>query len=185
MTHRGFELSTRTPTRLRRNAKRAFAAVAAVSLGVVGLAPAAMAAPEDQSEAEGRLLSGGGIVYLNGLGALAPAYSADDSFPEESVSPLSLEVLQALDIDLGGGVQLFGENGVIGVGALGQYANTEGAVPFASSGAVNADGSIAIGGGGPADDAYLDLTPLLGAAGPDGLLTQDRKSGVQGKRAAV
>ncbi|WP_420114843.1 choice-of-anchor G family protein, partial [Pseudactinotalea sp.] len=145
------------------------------SLSVAGAISPAVALPTDDSEAEGRLISGGGVVDLNTIAALNPAYSASPSEPGEVVSPLSLEVLEALDIDLGDGIQLFGENGIIGVGALGQYANTaEGEVPLASSGAVNADGSIAIGGGGPQDNAYLDLTPLLGEAGLSDLLTQAR-----------
>lgn len=156
----------------------ATASVAAVALGAVGLsgplAPAS-AAQSDESEAEGRLLTGGGVVNLNDIAEIAGAYSATPTEPGEVNHPLSLEVLNALDIDLGDGVQLFGENGVIGLGALGQYANTaEGADPLASAGLVNADGSIAVGSGDPAENAYLDLSPLLDEAGLDAILDDAR-----------
>ncbi|HIZ37036.1 MAG TPA: choice-of-anchor G family protein, partial [Candidatus Ruania gallistercoris] len=156
----------------------ATASVAAVALGAVGLSgplTPASAAQSDESEAEGRLIAGGGVVNLNDIAEIAGAYSATPTAPGEVNSPLSLEVLNALNIDLGDGLQLFGENGVIGVGALGQYANTaEGADPLASAGLVNADGSIAVGSGDPAENAYLDLSPLLDEAGLDGLLDDAR-----------
>src|SRR5690606_19899190 len=129
----------------------------------------------DDSEAEGRLLSGGGVVDLNSIAALNPAYSADPSATGVAQNPLSLDVLNALDIDLGDGVQLFGENGVVGVGALAQYARTNpGEAPFASSGAVNADGTIAFAPTDPNQNAFLDLGPLLDAAGLAELLSVAR-----------
>ena len=156
----------------------ATASVAAVALGAVGLsgplAPAS-AAQSDDSEAEGRLLTGGGVVNLNDIAELAGAYSAHPSAPGVVDDPLSLEVLNSLDLDLGDGLQLFGENGVIGLGALGQYGSTaEDEVPLASSGLVNADGSIAVGGGDPGENAYVDLTPLLDEAGLTDLLSEAR-----------
>src|SRR5690606_24064488 len=114
----------------------------------------------------GRLITfDGGLVDLNNVAAVTPAFSATPSSPDVDSSPLSLELLSALDIDLGGGIQLFGENGVIGVGALGQYAESGAGTAYASAGAVGADGSISVGGGDPADNAYLDLTNLLNVAG--------------------
>src|SRR5699024_4732178 len=128
--------STHTTVRAqwRKPLATATASVAAIALGAVGLsgplAPAS-AAQSDDSEAEGRLLTGGGVVNLNDIAEIAGAYSANPSAPGEVDHPLSLEVLGALDIDLGDGLQLFGENGVIGVGALGQYASTsDGEVPL-------------------------------------------------------
>src|SRR5690606_33450680 len=130
----------------------------------------------DNSEAEGRLITGStAALDLNTIADLAGAYSADPSAPGEDNHPLSLEVLSALNIDLGDGLQLFGPNGIVGVGALGQYAttSTDGA-PLASSGLINADGSIAVGGGDPTENAYVDLGPILGAAGLDALLEDAR-----------
>ncbi|WP_277050496.1 choice-of-anchor G family protein, partial [Ruania albidiflava] len=156
----------------------ATASVAAIALGAVGLsgpmAPAS-AAQSDDSEAEGRLLTGGGVVNLNDIAEIAGAYSANPSAPGEVDHPLSLEVLGALDIDLGDGLQLFGENGVIGVGALGQYASTsDGEVPLASAGLIDASGAISVGTGDPGENSYVDLSPLLGQAGLSDLLDDAR-----------
>src|SRR5690606_6552150 len=160
----------------RRRWRRGLAIGAASALAVAGATvPAVQALPEDDSEAEGRLLSGGGVVDLNSIAALNPAYSADPSATGVAQNPLSLDVLNALDIDLGDGVQLFGENGVVGVGALAQYARTNpGEAPFASSGAVNADGTIAFAPTDPNQNAFLDLGPLLDAAGLAELLSAAR-----------
>ena len=139
-------------------------------------ANAAFALPTDDSEAEGRLLTGNtAAVDLNSIADLAGAYSADPSASGAVNHPLSADVLNALNIDLGDGLQLFGPNGIVGVGALGQYANTApGAVPLASSGLVNADGSIAVGSGDPTENAYVDLGPILAGAGLDALLDDAR-----------
>src|SRR5699024_10016743 len=143
----------------------ATASIAAVALGVVGLTgpvDTAAAQASDTAEAEGRLITGGGAVNLNDIAELAGAYSADPSAPGPVEHPLSIEVLNSLDLDLGDGVQLFGENGVLALGALGQYASTgEGGLPLASSGLIGSDGSIAPASGDPGENAYLDLTPLL------------------------
>jgi LPXTG-motif cell wall-anchored protein len=146
---------------------------------VAGTLLPANALSTDQSEAEGRVLSGGGVVNLNDIVSLNPAYSANPSAPDASDNPLSASVLNALDIDLGGGVQLFGPNGVIGVGALGQHAHTSAdGTAFASSGAVQSDGSIAAGAPGDTGDAFVDVTNLLDNAGlggaTDGLISQLR-----------
>src|SRR5690625_847204 len=164
--------ATRPPTRRWR---RGLAFAAAGALAIVGAEPAAQALSTDEAEAEGRLLSGGGAVNLNAIAALAPAYSAHDSDSGIDQNPLSLDVLNALGIDLGDGIQLFGPSGIIGVGALGQYARTGAEeVPFASSGAVNADGSIALAPSDPSQNAFLDLAPLLGMAELDSLLDDAR-----------
>lgn len=149
---------------------------AAVVLGGAFAPMAAVALETDNSEAEGRLITGStAVVDLNAVADLAGAYSADPSAPGAVNHPLSLEVLNSLGIDLGDGLQLFGENGIVGLGALGQYANTaEGVVPLASAGLVNADGSIAVGSGDPTENAYVDLGPLLAGAGLDALLDDAR-----------
>src|SRR5690625_1274897 len=137
----------------------------------------ASAIQSDQSEAEGRFLTfQGGFVDIDDLAAINGAYSA---FPSEGGgvdnTPLELEILNALDIDLGNGVKLFGDNGILALGALGQYANTaEDEAPFASSGLVGEDGVIAVPGDTPEESAYLDLAPLLEAASLDELLSEAR-----------
>lgn len=148
-----------------RTAGRRFAAmVATVGLVMIGsLVTPAAAVETDSAEAEGRVLSGGGTVDLDGIASLAPAYSADPSAPGTVASPLQLSVLSALGIGLGGGVQLFGPNGVIAVGALEQFATTSDESAYAASGALTQDGAIAVGGRGPQDDAAVDVTALLGS----------------------
>ncbi|GAB3598323.1 choice-of-anchor G family protein [Microbacterium tumbae] len=150
-------------------------AAAVVIGGIVGPL-AAQAAITDDSEAEGRLITGSaGPLDLNALAELGGAYSADPSSPGEVNHPVDVGVLNALDIDLGDGLQLFGENGILALGALGQYANTaEGEPPLASAGLVLADGSIAPASGDPTENAYLDLGPILEAAGLDALLDDAR-----------
>jgi hypothetical protein len=163
-----------------RTAGRRFAAmVATVGLVMIGsLVTPAAAAETDSAEAEGRVLSGGGTVNLDGIANLAPAYSADPSAPGPVASPLQLSVLSALGIDLGGGVQLFGPNGVIAVGALEQYATTSDESAYAASGALTQDGAIAVGGRGPQDNAAVDVTALLGSTAlapiTQGLISQLR-----------
>ena len=150
---------------------------AVVAASMAGGSVPASAIQSDQSEAEGRFLTfQGGFVDIDDLAAINGAYSA---FPSEGGgvdnTPLELEVLNTLDIDLGNGVKLFGDNGILALGALGQYANTaEDEAPFASSGLVGEDGVIAVPGDTPEENAYLDLTPLLEAASLEELLTEAR-----------
>ncbi|WP_036321006.1 choice-of-anchor G family protein, partial [Microbacterium indicum] len=149
-------------------------ATAALFGAAFGAAPA-VAAETDTSEAEGRLITfDGGFVDLNDVAELTPAYSATPSGVAESSSPLELSLLDALDIDLGNGLQLFGSNGILQLGALGQYATTEANSAYASAGLVGADGSIAIGSGDPAEGASLDLSPILEQAGLSALLDNAR-----------
>jgi len=125
----------------------------------------------DTAEAEGRVLSGAGAINLNDIAGLNPAYRADPSATGTQNSTLDATVLDALNVDLGSGVQLFGPNGVVGVGALNQYANTTPTTSSAASGAVSSSGAIAVGGTGTQDNAFLDLTALLDNAGLGGLTT--------------
>src|SRR5690606_37757083 len=98
---------------------------AAVIVGSIVAPLAAQAAITDDSEAEGRLITGNaGIIDLNSIADLGGAYSADPSAPGEVNHPVDIGILNALDIDLGDGLQLFGDNGILALGALGQYANT-------------------------------------------------------------
>ncbi|WP_265522027.1 choice-of-anchor G family protein [Oerskovia flava] len=155
--------SDRPPSRLKRN-------VALVTVtGVIGAAAfaagAANAAPTDVSEAEGTFLGGAVAgVDLDNLAAITNAYAENPSgtHPEDS-QPLGAEVLNSLGVEISGGIQLFGENGIIELGAVNQFAvaNDDGSAE-AASGAVTNDGGIAIGGdGAPLSDASVNLTPLV------------------------
>src|SRR5690606_16934997 len=138
---------------------------------------AANAAPDDVAEAEGRFLTFDGALgnVVNALAELQPAYSATPSTPGANSRSLDLELLSGLDIPLGDGLQLFGENPILGLGALGQFANTATDSAYASSGLIGEEGAISPATGtDPAENAYLDLAPILEAAGLDALLNQAR-----------
>ncbi len=158
-------------------------AAAALAAGAVlaGFAAAPAAAlPTDKSEAEGRVLSGGGSINLNDIAALTPAYSADPSSPEVVQNNLDVTALKSLNLDLGNGIQLGDASELLGAGILGQYAAADkDGVPFASSGAIQDDGSIAVAPNnepGTPDDqnAYVDLTGALGQAGVEDLISELR-----------
>lgn len=88
-----------TTTGLRHRAatagRRAAAMIATVGLVLIGaVATPASALESDSAEAEGRVVSGGGTVNLDGIASLAPAYSADPSAPGIVASPLQLSVLR-------------------------------------------------------------------------------------------
>lgn len=129
---------------------------------------AAFAAPTDRAESEAVFLSGGGALNLDGVAALAGTYGA---FPggSETSSPIDLSVLGA--IDLGLGVQLFGPNSVVALGAVEQYQRTTPTEAYAASGLVAADGAIAVGDGSPGQNTTLNLAPVLGAVGADTLIS--------------
>src|SRR5699024_7739723 len=144
-------MSTRTPTRLRRHGKRAFAAVAAASLGVVGLAPAAAAAPSED-DLSGALAE---LIDLDALGLeVVDAVQVGSGYPSEpgpEHSDINLGALDdALEVQIGGltlplltdgeepGLLQIGE-----AGALNGYAASPSAISStAASGAVGDDGAI-------------------------------------------
>jgi large repetitive protein len=118
---------------------------------------AALAAADDTTEAEGLLLSGGGLVNLDSVVNLAGAYT--DNPPGGALNqPINLSALGL--VDLGLGVQLFGGNNVLNLGAVGQYSSSNATTAYASSGAVGNDGAIVVGSGAP---TTLNLTPTLNA----------------------
>ncbi|WP_378146575.1 IPT/TIG domain-containing protein [Cnuibacter sp. UC19_7] len=130
---------------------------------------AAIAAPTDRAEAEGLFLSGGSAaVDLDSVAELAGPYNA---FPpgDAEDAPLDITALQA--IELGLGVDLFGDNSILTLGAVGQYASTSSAGAFASSGLLGADGAIQAGTGAPGENTTLTLTPVLDAVGADDLIS--------------
>ena len=165
----------------RRLTKKTLAAGGVVTtLAVVGSFAgigAATAAETDVTEAEGRFLTFDGALgdTVNVLAELAPAYSATPSGESPNSRSLDLELLSALDISLGDGLQLFGENPILGLGALGQYSSTDATSAYASSGLLGEEGAIApAAGNDPSENAYLDLAPILGSAGLDALLEDAR-----------
>ena len=167
--------------RARRLTRKTLAAGGVVTtLAVVGSFAglgAATAAETDVTEAEGRFLTFDGALgdTVNALAELAPAYSATPSGEPENSRSLDLELLSALEISLGDGLQLFGENPILGLGALGQFSRTDATSSYASSGLLGEEGAIApAAGNDPSENAYLDLAPILGAAGLDGLLEDAR-----------
>jgi hypothetical protein len=128
----------------------------------------AQAAQQDVAEAEGSLLSGTGIVGLNSIAQLDPAYSAYG--PSDSIGavndPLSLSALSALSVDLGNGIHLLGSQGILTLGAAGQYASTTATTATASSGSLGAGGALSTGTGTDGEGATVDLTPLLTQVAP-------------------
>ncbi|MBY0690181.1 choice-of-anchor G family protein, partial [Microbacterium marinilacus] len=144
---------------------------ALVAGGAYAGASGANALESDVTEAEGRVLTfSEGTIDLDQVAALVEAYSAVPSSPDVDASPLALSLLDGIDLGLGNGVQLFTDgtnNGVIGVGALGQHAETDEARAYGASGAVSDAGAISWGSTDPADSAYLDLGNLLDVVGAE------------------
>ncbi|BDZ51667.1 hypothetical protein GCM10025867_39080 [Frondihabitans sucicola] len=143
---------------------------AATVVGAVIAASAivpAQAATGDVSEAEGSLLSGSGIVDLDTVAQLGSAYSASTAGGSMGVvaNPLDLTAVNALGVNLGNGVRLLGNNGLLTLGVAGQYANSSATKSTASAGVVGSDGSIAVGSGTPGNASSLNLTPLLSRVG--------------------
>ncbi|WP_198671705.1 choice-of-anchor G family protein, partial [Desertihabitans aurantiacus] len=135
---------------------------------------ASQAAEVDRAEAEGRLLTGdAGALNLNTVAELDGAYFADASNPGAGFENIDASVLSGL-VDAEVGVPLFGTEGLIELGALEQYGRSEtGGVPFASSGAVTESGAIDIAAvDDPAQQASVNLTPLLDRAGLSALLDE-------------
>ncbi len=100
------------------------AAVAVGTVAALGFPLAASAAPV-VSQGEGRLLTASlGGVPLDALLALAAASAVNSDGSPTVISnvPLDATALSALNINVGSGIALFGENGIIELGAVGQYA---------------------------------------------------------------
>ncbi|RKR73136.1 choice-of-anchor G family protein [Frondihabitans australicus] len=127
----------------------------------------AQAAAGDVSEGEGVLLSGSGIVNVNNIAQLKGAYSSSTATSSLGTvaNPLDLTALNAVNVNLGNGIQLLGNNGILTLGVNGQYANTSTTGAVASSGLVGSDGSIAVGPGTPGGTSTLNLEPLFQTVG--------------------
>ena len=142
------------------------------------LAPtSATAAVVPTSYAQAQFLSGsllGGdlanILALEG----AEAYNDGTQPLQTSKDPLHATALDAIDVDVPGGVQL-DLGSVLDAGAVNQYAQAANdGKSLAASGAIGDDGGIGVGavGSGAAGDLDLDLTSALGDEALLGLLTE-------------
>lgn len=150
-------------------------ALASVSVGlttalVLAGAVPAMAAPGDRAEAEGQFLSGGsGLIDLDSVVALDGYYNAFP--PGDAGQSEALDVTALGAIDLGLGVALFGGSDVLELGAVDQYARTDAAGAFGSSGLIGPDGAIVAGDGGPDTGTTVALTPVLDDLGATGTIS--------------
>ncbi|WP_123353738.1 choice-of-anchor G family protein [Frigoribacterium sp. PhB160] len=179
------------------------AVVTAALLGLGGsvlAASPALAAPP-ASTGEGRFLGGSALgLDLDDLVALETARAVNTGGdPVTDVTPLDATVLNAVEVDLGSGIELLGPNGLLTLGAVNQFAQASpDGSSTAASGAVTNAGAVGVGGaaGVPQADAAFDLSGLVGddvagslanltldvgsvsataaqAAGPDGAQTGD------------
>ncbi|WP_162321923.1 choice-of-anchor G family protein, partial [Nesterenkonia haasae] len=149
---------------LKRCASVMGATVVAAGLALGGSAPA-NAAPDDVSEALGKFLGGEAAgIDLDGIAEINGAFAENPSGDHPIVTnPLGAEVLNAIGVNLGDSLQLFGPNGVIQLGAVNQYGEAQDdGFARAASGAVSDQGGISVGGSEefPAD-ASVDLSELL------------------------
>ncbi|PCN48979.1 hypothetical protein Csp2054_05305, partial [Curtobacterium sp. 'Ferrero'] len=165
------------------------------------LAAAPATAAPAASVGQGRFLSGTALgLNLDDLLAVTPADARNTGGATDTdVHPLDVTALNAVDVDLGDGLNLLGDNGILTLGAVNQYAqaNPDGS-SLAASGAVTNTGGIGVGGqdGVPQANASFALSGLIGqdlagaladldlevgavsataaqAAGPDGAQTGD------------
>jgi hypothetical protein len=129
-----------------------------VGVGAFAGASVATADTNDQTEALGRFLGGGGgDIDLDDIVALAGAHAAYPSGPELETAVIDATVLDAINAELE--FDLFGDNGVIALGAVNQYAAADAEGAQAASGAVNDQGAIEIGGSEEfPGNASIDLT---------------------------
>ena len=157
------------PANARRNGRSAIAALSITTL-VVGMltlgAGSASAAPGDRSSAEGQFLSGSllGTLSAAQLALLGGTHvESDGSTNELDRDPLDPSVVEALLVDLPGGVQLPISLGDVGL--LSSYARADDdATSTGASGLVAESGAIGVGAvpGGEPGDLSLGLGGVLG-----------------------
>jgi hypothetical protein len=129
---------------------------------------AAFAAPGDRAQAEARFLSGDGAVDLDSVAELDGPYS--QFTPGGAIdAPIDVTALDLIEIGLG--LQLFGGNDVLDLGAVGQYAATGPTGAVAASGLITGGGAIAAGTGSPEEQTTLDLAPVLDDVDADGVIS--------------
>ncbi|WP_248704796.1 choice-of-anchor G family protein [Curtobacterium sp. MWU13-2055] len=146
------------------------AIVTAALLGAGGsiLAAAPATAAPVASTGQGRFLSGSALgLNLDDILTVTPADAVNTGGATDTdVHPLDVTALNAVNVNLGGGLNLLGNNGILTLGAVNQYAaaNADGS-SVAASGAVTNTGGIGVGGqdGVPQSNATLDLSGLIGA----------------------
>ncbi|WP_166848662.1 choice-of-anchor G family protein, partial [Isoptericola sp. BMS4] len=149
------------------------------SAGVLGVATfggitAASAAPTDDTEAQGTFLGGTVLgTNLDDIAELEGALAENPSGESLDTNPLAAEVLNAIEIDLGDGISLLGENSIASVGTVNQYASATADSADAASGAVSDQGAIEVGGSEefPAN-ATIGLTELLGDLNLEGIISE-------------
>ncbi|RWZ46294.1 hypothetical protein ELQ90_14650 [Labedella phragmitis] len=130
-------------------------------------AGAASAAPGDRAQAEALFLSGDGLIDLDTIAELAGPFS---QFTPGSAENAPLDVSALGLIELGLGLQLFGGNDVLDLGATGQYTATSADGAVAASGLITGTGAIAVGNGSPEQRTSLDLGPVLDDVAADGVV---------------
>lgn len=148
----------------------------ALVAATVAIQPAA-AAQTDVAEAEGVLLSGSGIVDVDGIAQLRGAYSASGATSGGGTTnqPLDLTALDSVGVRLGNDVDLLGANGILTLGVDGQFATTSSSGATSSSGLVGNDGAIGVGSGTGAGASTLDLDPLLARLNVDTTALSDAR----------
>ncbi|TDC51719.1 choice-of-anchor G family protein [Jiangella ureilytica] len=157
-----------TPVMRRRRAAATLLAAGIAPVFAVGawLAPAA-AAEGDESRAGARFLDGTVLgADLDDIAELAgvEVENLGDPEPVTEANPLTVELLNSIELDFPEGIQLDALNDIIQLGAVNQWATAkDGAVSDAATGAVADNGGIGTGvdAGFPAN-ATFDLTDLLG-----------------------
>ncbi|TSI12075.1 choice-of-anchor G family protein [Brevibacterium aurantiacum] len=136
--------------------------------------------PNEDAEAFGQLIDAD-LLDAQAIEALS-AYSSSPSNEEAATTPLNLEVLQSLGLELPGiGIPLISEEGGDGLLDLGNAGalNSYGHAPAyneakASAGAVGTDGALNLDdiNNGEFGNANVDLTSVLGQLGLDGITDQ-------------
>ena len=121
--------------------------VTGIGLALALVIPSGANAAPVVSQADGRLVDTTllGTDALDSVASLlgAQAVNTDGSDSVTSDTPLDPSALSALDIPVGG-INLFGDNGIIQLGGVGQYAQANGdGSSVAFSGAVSQAGSLA------------------------------------------
>ncbi|WP_285727246.1 choice-of-anchor G family protein, partial [Psychromicrobium xiongbiense] len=150
--------------------------LAVLTLGALIAAPltsTAVAAPTDQSEAQGQILRSS--LLSASLADLGTATTGFPSSPGPSTGALNVSALSALNVNVGSvALPLLSNgtnNGLLnlgGLGALNSYASSpNGTTSTAASGAVSNTGVIQVnpGSGVGTNPAYVDPTALLGQLG--------------------
>jgi hypothetical protein len=146
------------------------AIVTAALLGAGGsiLAAAPATAAPVASTGQGRFLSGSALgLNLDDILTVTPADAVNTGGATDTdVHPLDVTALNAVNVNLGGGLNLLGNNGILTLGVVNQYAAADAdGSSVAASGAVTNTGGIGVGGqdGVPQSNATLDLSGLIGA----------------------